>query len=197
MWQKIVLAVIPTLVALASVPLAFPALLATGAAATLVSIRVSNLLATAGAGGRLKQTETSIRDLATGLLSPWYFELRVEEEAERCRRYGRSMAVIVFKILLRDREISMDWRSESAEAAQLCISVVRSVDLSSMLGPFEFAVCLVETGQTGAQAVQQRVAQQLAEYECLAGFAVYPSDSLAASGLIRVARDRCDYVQAA
>ena len=197
MWQKAVLALIPSLVALASVPLAFPALLATGAAATLVSIRVSNLLATAGAGGRLKQTETSIRDLATGLLSPWYFELRVEEEAERCRRYGRSMAVIVFKILLRDREISMDWRSESAEAAQLCISVVRSVDLSSMLGPFEFAVCLVETGQTGAQAVQQRVAQQLAEYECLAGFAVYPSDSLAASGLIRVARDRCDYVQAA
>jgi len=78
----------------------------------------------------------SIRDETTGLLNRWYLERRLDEEASRCKRYGYSMAVIVLKTAVPQISgMSIDnWQESSTDAAQRCLSVVRNVDLSALLG---------------------------------------------------------------
>jgi hypothetical protein len=82
----------------------------------------------------------SIRDEATGLLNRWYLERRLNEEAARCKRYGYPMSVVVLKAAVPNLSgLSIDgWQDQSAEAAQRCLNVIRNVDLSALLGPFEF-----------------------------------------------------------
>ncbi len=50
---------------------------------------------------RITQVARSIpiHDSGIGLHQRWYFDLRLKEESERCRRYGYSMAVVVLKVL--------------------------------------------------------------------------------------------------
>jgi GGDEF domain-containing protein len=134
----------------------------------------------------------SIRDEATGLLNRWYLERRLDEEAARCKRYGYSMSVIVLKVGV--PQISMmsvdNWQLESAEAAQRCLSVIRNVDLSSLLSPFEFAICLVHCDRDGAETVLGRLVRELSDHTCQAGIAVLPDDDVAPSAMIELARVR-------
>jgi GGDEF domain-containing protein len=135
---------------------------------------------------------TSIRDESTGLLNRWYLERRLEEESARCKRYGYSMAVVVLKAAITDRVgISAEgWQVESASAAHRCAQVIRTVDLSASLAPFEFAICLVHCDREGAERAIERLIAELSEYECSAGVAVFPSDDCAARAMIELARVR-------
>jgi GGDEF domain-containing protein len=134
----------------------------------------------------------SIRDEATGLLNRWYLERRLDEEASRCKRYGYSMAVIVLKAAVPQLSaMSIDnWQDKSAEAAQRCLTVVRDVDLSALLAPFEFAICLVHCDRVGAETVLGRLVAELPEYNCVVGIAVLPDDGVAPNGMIELARLR-------
>jgi GGDEF domain-containing protein len=134
----------------------------------------------------------SIRDESTGLLNRWYLERRLDEEAARCKRYGYSMAVIVLKAAVPQLSaMSIDnWQDKSAEAAQRCLTVVRNVDLSAVLGPFEFAISLVHCDRPGAQHVVERLVKELREYSCAAGVAVLPDDEVAPDAMIELARVR-------
>lgn len=134
----------------------------------------------------------SIRDEATGLLNRWYLEGRLDEEASLCKRYGYSMAVIVLRAAVPQLSaMSIDnWQDKSAEAAQRCLTVVRNVDLSALLGPFEFAICLVHCDRSGAERVVQRLISPLREYNCAAGIAVLPDDDIAPNAMIEIARVR-------
>ncbi|HEX5139696.1 MAG TPA: diguanylate cyclase [Dehalococcoidia bacterium] len=134
----------------------------------------------------------SIRDESTGLLNRWYLERRLEEEAGRCKRYGYSMAVVVLKCAILDRSgISADgWQVESATAAHRCAQVIRTVDLSSSLAPFEFAICLVHCDEDGAQRAIDRMIAEMKEYECSVGVAVYPDDDCQPRAMIELARVR-------
>ncbi|HLG12731.1 MAG TPA: hypothetical protein VI876_13315 [Dehalococcoidia bacterium] len=134
----------------------------------------------------------SIRDETTGLLNRWYLERRLDEEASRCKRYGYSMAVIVLKTAVPQISgMSIDnWQESSTDAAQRCLSVVRNVDLSALLGPFEFAICLVHCDRTGAEVVLERLVGELQEYHCLAGIAVLPDDDVVPNAMIELARVR-------
>jgi GGDEF domain-containing protein len=134
----------------------------------------------------------SIRDETTGLLNRWYLERRLDEEASRCKRYGYSMAVIVLKAAVPEISgLSIDnWQDSSTDAAQRCLFVVRNVDLSALLGPFEFAICLVHCDRTGAEVVLDRLVSELQEYRCLAGIAVLPDDDVVPNAMIELARVR-------
>lgn len=140
----------------------------------------------------------SIRDEATGLLNRWYLERRLDEEAARCKRYGYSMAVIVLRAAVPQiSTMSIDnWQEQSADAAQRCLAVVRNVDLSALLGPFEFAICLVHCDRNGAEAALYRLVRELREYNCSAGISVLPDDDVAPSAMIELARVRSQHVEA-
>ncbi|HEU0074138.1 MAG TPA: diguanylate cyclase [Dehalococcoidia bacterium] len=134
----------------------------------------------------------SIRDEATGLLNRWYLERRLNEEAARCKRYGYSMAVVVLKAAVPNLSgISIDgWQEQSADAAQRCLTVIRNVDLSALLGPFEFAICLVQCDRVAATEAIHRLVGELTEYQCSAGLAILPDDDCEPSAMIELARMR-------
>jgi GGDEF domain-containing protein len=138
----------------------------------------------------------SIRDETTGLLNRWYLERRLDEEASRCKRYGYSMAVIVLKAGVPQLSgMSLDeWQEGSTDAAQRCLSVVRNVDLSALLGPLEFAICLVHCDREGAEAALARLVTELREYNCTAGISVLPEDDVAPNAMIELARVRSQQV---
>lgn len=140
-----------------------------------------------------------IRDETTGLLSRWYLERRLDEEAARCVRYGHSMAVVVLKAIAIDlARFSIDsWQQESAAAANRAARVVRNVDLSAGLAPFEFALCLVHCDRTGAEAAIKRMVAEFREYDCRIGIAVYPEDECEPRALIELARVRMREYEAA
>ena len=145
-----------------------------------------------------EQRRISIRDESTGLLNRSYLERRLEEESARCKRYGYSMAVVVLKAaILKPQGISADgWQVESASAAHRLAQVVRNVDLSASLAPFEFALCLVHCDGEGAERAIERLIAELAEYECSAGVAVFPEDDCAPRAMIELARVRSRRVHA-
>ena len=134
----------------------------------------------------------SIRDEATGLLNRWYLERRLNEEAARCKRYGYSMSVVVLKAAVPNLAgFSIDgWQEQSADAAQRCLNVIRNVDLSALLGPFEFAICLVQCGRPEAIQAIDRLVSELSEYNCSAGIAVIPDDDCDPSAMIELAKMR-------
>ena len=134
----------------------------------------------------------SIRDEATGLLNRWYLERRLNEEVARCSRYGYPMAVVVLKAAVPNLSgISIDgWQDQSADAAQRLLNVIRNVDLSALLGPFEFAICLVQCDRKGADHAIGRLVSELTDYECSAGIAVIPDDECEPSAMIELARMR-------
>jgi GGDEF domain-containing protein len=140
----------------------------------------------------------SIRDEATGLLNRWYLERRLNEEAARCKRYGYPMSVVVLKAAVPNLSgLSIDgWQDQSAEAAQRCLNVIRNVDLSALLGPFEFAICLVQCDRSGAELAIGRLVQELQEYNCSAGIAVLPDDDCEPSAMIELARMRAQPYEA-
>jgi len=134
----------------------------------------------------------SIRDETTGLLNRWYLERRLEEEAARCRRYGYSMAVLVIKAGFPHlADLSDDrWQQRTVDAAQRCMRVVRVVDLSAYLAPMEFAICLVHCDREGAESALERLTEELSEYTCLGGIAVFPADGCEPRAMIELARVR-------
>jgi GGDEF domain-containing protein len=134
----------------------------------------------------------SIRDESTGLLNRWYLERRLNEEAARCKRYGYPMAVVVLKAAVPNlSNFSIDgWQEQSADAAQRCLTVIRNVDLSALLGPFEFAICLVQCDRAAATEAIHRLVGELTEYQCSAGLAVLPEDDCEPSAMIELARMR-------
>ena len=134
----------------------------------------------------------ALNDESTGLYNRWYLERRLEEEAERCQRFDHPMAVVVVRAGLVDLPdmSNDDWQAKSADAAQRCQRIVRRVDLSAFLAPLEFAICLVHCDRAGAEAALARIKEELADYECEGGAAVFPDDECEPRALIEFARLR-------
>jgi GGDEF domain-containing protein len=133
-----------------------------------------------------------VRDEISGLYHRWYLEMRLEEEAARCDRYGYSMAVLVLRFgSVELSDIGRDsWPGRAIAAAEKCVTVVRSVDLSAYLAPNEFAICLVHCDQNGAERALERLEAELSEYSCSAGISVYPADNCSPLTMIDLARIR-------
>ena len=127
-----------------------------------------------------------------GLYHRWYFDLRLKEEAERCRRYGISMAVVVLKVQPRARTESGTWLRPvvPSVAASATANSIREVDFSTALGPSEFALCLVHCDGAGAEAAVARLGEELAGYKHRAGYAIYPQDGGSGKALVAIANAR-------
>jgi GGDEF domain-containing protein len=134
----------------------------------------------------------ALTDEATGLYNRWYLEKRLEEEAARCRRFDLSMAVIVVRTgVVEIADMSNDsWQAASADAAQRCLRIVRSVDIGGFLGPLEFAICFVHCTRAGAEAAAGRIRQELFDYAPQFGVALYPDDNCEPRALVDCARLR-------
>jgi GGDEF domain-containing protein len=147
---------------------------------------------------RSSDAKRNIRDESSGLLNRWYLERRLDEEGARCLRYGHSMAVVVLKAVALDLgRFSLDgWQEESAAAARRCAQVVRNVDLSAALAPFEYALCLVHCDRSGAEAAIERITTEFQNYETLIGIAIYPEDECEPRAMIDLARARSREVEA-
>ncbi|HEX5368518.1 MAG TPA: hypothetical protein VFY10_03805 [Dehalococcoidia bacterium] len=144
-----------------------------------------------------EQRRTAIRDDSTGLLNRWYLDRRLDEEAARCKRYGYSMAIVTLRAAVLDLPgISVDgWQVEAAQAAHRAVQVIRNVDLSASLAPFEFALCLVHCDRDGAERVVERLVRELRDYDCSIGVSVYPDDNCEPAALIELARVRSHKVE--
>lgn len=143
-------------------------------------------------GAVATRRRSSIMDETTGLYTRWYFDRRIDEEAARCTRYKHSMAVVVLRVDVVDlTTFSLDgWQKRSLEAAQRAAKVVREVDISAALSPFEFAICLVHCDRQGAYHALDRMMSQLPDYNCEAGVAVFPDEGHEPSTLVELAHAR-------
>jgi hypothetical protein len=68
--------------------------------------------------------------------------------------------------------------------------VVRGVDVTAALSPYEFGICLVHCGREGAERALARMLSELAGYRCQAGIAVFPEEPCEPAALIELARGR-------
>lgn len=116
----------------------------------------------------------ALYDLSTAIYHRWYLELRLEEEARRCRRYGQPVSLIALRIRPRPGPQPAD--ALNAEYAQLVARALRGVDIPASLGRFEYAICLPNTNRSGAKATARRLTALLGELEHEIGIVSYPGD---------------------
>jgi diguanylate cyclase (GGDEF)-like protein len=120
----------------------------------------------------------SILDPYTALLERWYFELRVTDEARRCRRYGMAMSMLFITIDEEDGQKDDPDRNTEVQMdfVQVLARSLRAVDLASRIGEREFALCLPHTPVDGALTLAWRVSQNVASYNVVMRRALAPDD---------------------
>ncbi len=109
----------------------------------------------------------SILDPETAMLQRWYFELRIADEARRCRRYGMSMSVLFVTVEAQVAHAQdPDWTTEvQMDLVQILARQMRAVDLASRTDEREFALCLPHTSEEGALSLAWRISQNVGSYE--------------------------------
>jgi diguanylate cyclase (GGDEF)-like protein len=121
-------------------------------------------LATAVKSARLhaKVLELSLTDSLTEVYNRRYFEILLEKEADRCRRYSRDLAVILIDID-RFKEYNDTFGHLAGDealreiAGQIRSGARRGLDVVTRYGGEEFAVILPETDGDGAWMVAETV----------------------------------------
>ena len=122
--------------------------------------------------------KVSILDPQTALLQRWYFELRVAEEARRCRRYATSMALIFIKVQAA-QEPERPWtQDDEIDFVQMFARTLRSVDLAARINEGEYAVCLPQTSAEGAAVAVARLLEDTGGYAVSAFMAHCPGDGM-------------------
>jgi diguanylate cyclase (GGDEF)-like protein len=124
------------------------------------------LLATAAASLESAHLHSASRELAemdalTGLPNRRRFEADIEQEWERCRRYGRPLSVVMVDLdhfkELNDTNGHL-YGDEVLRGAALAIgAVLRTSDTAYRYGGEEFVVLLRETGLEDGVAVAERI----------------------------------------
>jgi diguanylate cyclase (GGDEF)-like protein len=118
----------------------------------------------------------AVRDPLTGLCNRRGFFERLEDEARRARRYGRSFSLAVIDI--DDFKAVNDFGGHARGDRLLqAISagmkrVLRSADLAARIGGDEFAVLFPETPREGAREAVKRLLAALAEATAVSGTVV-------------------------
>jgi diguanylate cyclase (GGDEF)-like protein len=98
----------------------------------------------------------ALTDEVTGLYRRWFFVQRLEEELDRGRRHGHTLALVVLSapIVNALSERGRDVLKRTSEAIQLN---TRSSDIASSCGAGEFAVCLTETDREGGESFMRKI----------------------------------------
>ena len=106
----------------------------------------------------------AIIDPQTTLLQRWYFDLRLAEESERCRRHGFQIAVLFVQI---DPAAEPNTSYEAPEdtTAQLFVRTIRTGDLAAKIDPRTYALCLMHSDEQNARAAIRRLLGRLQSLE--------------------------------
>ena len=120
----------------------------------------------------------------------WYFDFRLKEEIERCRRYGFNLAVL---------RLALDAPEPDAEllASRLveCLAGdLRPFDAPARLTDTDYVVCLLQCDREGADAVVNRLDVKR-EFAARHGVAVFPDDGDSQQVLLDLAERRLDASQ--
>lgn len=110
----------------------------------------------------------SLTDALTGLHNRRYLMQRLEEEIERCQRYGRSLALIMADLdhfkRYNDRHGHRQGDLLLKEVAAVLRSHVRRPDFVARYGGEEFAVVMPETDLGQATTLAERIRVDLREH---------------------------------
>ena len=90
-----------------------------------------------------------------GLLAPWFFRYRLQQEIERSHRHGYPMAAVVLapQLLARDR-LSAE---KAAAAAASVVATSRVTELMSWLDAHRIVLVLLDTDDERARTAAERL----------------------------------------
>jgi diguanylate cyclase (GGDEF)-like protein len=115
---------------------------------------------------RLK--ETSFKDEVTGLYNRRFFNLRLEEELSRYRRFNHPVSVVLLDLdgfkAVNDEFGHTSGDETLREVAQILMKHSRGINVVSRYGGDEFAVLLVETSKAGARLYADRIREVVAKH---------------------------------
>jgi diguanylate cyclase (GGDEF)-like protein len=115
---------------------------------------------------RLK--ETSFKDEVTGLYNRRFFNLRLEEELSRYRRFNHPVSVVLADLdgfkAVNDEFGHVVGDETLRDVAQILMKHSRGINVVSRYGGDEFAVLLVETSKAGARLYADRIREVVAKY---------------------------------
>lgn len=146
--------------------------------------------------------EMAITDGMTGLYVHRYFQLALQNEIDRSKRYGKTLSLIMFDIdhfkNFNDTYGHQIGDIVITETATILKGTLRSIDLASRYGGEEFTVILPETEGAAALNVAERLRKLIEAHEYSGykeplkvtislGISVYPEHSLERLDLIRKA----------
>lgn len=129
----------------------------------LVLGAVASELVVAVENSRLyKLTKTlAVTDELTGLNNYRYLQQRLDEEIERCRRYGKRLSLLMIDVddfkRFNDTHGHIAGDAALAELGSVLRSVVREVDTVARYGGEEFSVVLPETDAAGAFVAAEKI----------------------------------------
>lgn len=148
--------------------------------------------------------ELAMKDVLTEAYNRRYFDRRLVEELDRCRRYGRSLGLVMLDLdhfkEVNDLHGHLFGDETLRRSVKAWAAVLRSSDILARYGGEEFCVLLPDADRERAKAVAERIRQSVAgtptEYEGLSllvtvsvGVAQYdPARDVSAKSLI----DRAD-----
>ena len=146
--------------------------------------------------------ELSVHDGLTHLYVHRYFQLALENEIRRTRRYGSQCALILIDVD-HFKNFNDTWGHQAGDKVLKSVAAkiketVRTVDVPARYGGEEFAVILPETGLEPAKLVSERLRQRVADLEISGneevlrvtvslGLAVFPGSAQNKLELIRAA----------
>ena len=143
--------------------------------------------------------EAAFTDHLTGLANRRRFERQLEREVGRVLRYGHPFSLLMIDID-NFKKLNDTFGHDAGDDAIRRISRVlregtRGIDLAARIGGEEFAVLLVETSQTGALEVAERLRLAVKSLETPSGgritasfgVAECPTDAQTTSGILKAA----------
>ena len=153
--------------------------------------------------------ELMYTDDLTGLYNHRYMQVSLSHEIRRAQRYGLKFSLL-FLDLDRFKEINDNYGHLAGSAAlqevgRLLADCVRDVDMLFRFGGDEFAAILVETDDTTARVVAERIRKVIESHAFLkdqgtpsyvtvtAGFSTFPTDATEKEQLLDLA-DQAMYV---
>jgi diguanylate cyclase (GGDEF)-like protein len=131
----------------------------------MIVIQLSAAVKSAQLHARVR--ELSLSDALTGVSNRRFFEILIDKESRRSRRYGRPLALIAADID-RFREYNDAFGHPAGDQALREIArcfreeARRSLDVVARCGGEEFAVLLPETDAAGALLIAQRIRRRIA-----------------------------------
>lgn len=117
----------------------------------------------------------AITDGLTGTFTHDHFLRRLDEEVERCRRYGQSVTLLMADLdmlkVINDRYGHLSGDEVLRKVADLLINTSRRVDVVARYGGDEFGVILPQTDSEGGKKLARRIVEGVASNVRLRGHA--------------------------